>query len=192
MSTIQLGAWQPTYFNQNGELANVKVLEAWLRLMGIKARFTEVNSPYQTEQLDFLLVGDAGRAAISHFSTDLSRLGEQLKQSDKGPVALFLGKSFEATALQVFGIELSPTPRVSEFREFESNLGSVRGYLNSKLEAVPLTNRGRLFGSSLHGPILASSPLLRQRVLSLLAMNEMAMLSLGPAFAASERELGWL
>lgn len=188
---LRLGAWQPKYFNQNGELANIKVLITWLAFCGIRAEFVPLLTPRDSAEVDFVLVGDAGRAAIRNFNPELLIVAERVLESESKPTALFLGKAFESVSAQAFGLDLAAASRVSEFSEFDSEYGKVRGYLNSRLEPVGLVRFERLWGSSLHGPILASSPGLRLEILKRLGLGE-GEPGAPEGLAALERTLGWI
>lgn len=165
MKTLYLGAWQPEYFNQHGELANVKVLQFWLTLSNIDSEIVAVESLAQTKRVDLMLVGDASRAAIRHFQGELSEIAGYAAEVESAPRTLVLGKSFECVAERVLDEPLLPSERVSEVREFSTEHGIVRGYLNTKYEPVGIVSKRQLLGSSLHGPILASSPQLRELIL---------------------------
>lgn len=187
---LRLGAWQPQYFNQNGELANIKVLMTWLAFSGIRSKFVPLLAPQEAAKVDFVLVGDAGRAAIRHFKAELQMVSEKVSDSKTSATALYLGKAFESVAAEAFGLSLATAPRVSEFSEFDTEYGRVRGYLNSRLEPVGLVRRERLWGSSLHGPILASSSGLRATLLTQLGVHSED--ERAPAeLVALENVLGW-
>ena len=192
MSQIRIGAWQPRYFNQNGELANTVVIATWLKALGKDSSFTPIESEAGVTELDFLLIGDAGRAAIRQYQTQLVSLVRQLEQSDSGPLVLILGKSFEVVAEPIFGLRLEAIQRLSEFREYDSDLGILRGYLNTKLKPVPIASQGRLLGSSLHGPVLASSPNLRMHVVERMGVSAVSDATMGNDFERYERQLGWI
>lgn len=191
MRALRLGAWQPQFFNQNGECANLAVLSHWLSLAGIEVKIASIEERSQLASLDFLVVGDAGRAAVRQFGTELTALAVERAGSTSGPLAMFFGKSFELVAGTVVGEPLPEVERVSDFQALATEWGTVRGYLNSRLKPMGLLQAGRFLGTSLHGPVLASSPQLRAEILKALVGEEVKNGGGDVLVLELEEALGW-
>lgn len=144
-------SFEPEYFNQNGDQGNLEVLEH-----ATSQRFTRSLDP----SADLLIVGDASRAAMRRFSSELLALQPHVEaRLEQGRPTLLVGSSFEFYSENS---ELLPGllrgPRVSKFVKVNHAGSEVVGYRNSEVVDSELFVRGAFVGTLLFGPILAKNP----------------------------------
>jgi CobQ-like glutamine amidotransferase family enzyme len=171
----------PEYFNNNGDQGNIEILERQLSWRGLA--FT--TSSTQFESADFLLVGDASRAAMRHFETDVTEMVPVLQSRlAQGSPTLLVGSAFEFFCARVQGLPaLGSVARASEFRSVRVGEVEAFGYRNSQSDR-DLFISGAFVGTTLFGPVLAKSPELLALILESLGVQGQL-----PAGIASELDL---
>ena len=166
---ITLSTFRPDYFNQNGDQANLEVLGMQLLWRGLECQV--LDAPQQSA--DFLLIGDASRAAMRHFEAELLQLIPLITERlNDGLPTLLVGSAHEFFAGRVEGLPaLAKTARASEFREVKASGLTAFGYRNS--EAVEdLFISGAFVSTTLFGPVLAKSPELLEMMLTRIGASE--------------------
>lgn len=166
---ITLGTFKPQYFNQNGDQGNLESLGMQLMWRGIECQVSEKN----LEAADFLLVGDASRAAMRHFEEELVGLIPMLSERlADGLPTLLVGSAHEFFSGRLPGLpKLNRIARASEFREVAAGELRAFGYRNSEFDS-DLFTAGAFISTSLFGPVLAKSPALLELVLDRLGVKE--------------------
>jgi len=166
---ITLSSYRPEFFNQNGDQANLEVLGMQLMWRGIECEVS--NSDFDGS--DFFLIGDASRAAMREFKSDLELLTPLLsKRLQAGLPTLLVGSAHEFFAGKVDGLpQLSDAKRSSEFREIEHSGVKAFGYRNSEF-AEDLFISGAFVSTTLFGPVLAKSPELLDLILERLGVDQ--------------------
>lgn len=166
---IKLSSFQPEFFNNNGDQGNLEVLRSQLHWRGVNFSLLEQDF----RKTDFLLIGDASRAAMRHFDAELRELIPILEERlSKGSPTLLVGSTFEFYAGKIRGLPaLKTIARVSEFRSVEDSGLEAYGYRNSEADR-DLFVSGAFIGTTLYGPVLAKSPALLQIVLNALGVTE--------------------
>lgn len=161
---IKVFSFHPEYFNNNGDQGNLDAL----------AHFTKSELlPESIDNAEFVLFGDASRAAMRHYAEDLEALTPKLqKRLDAGEPTLLVGSCFEFFSDCLDGL---PKPvhveRVSEFRTAVSDGVSAKGYRNSTLESGDLFVNGSFIGTTLFGPVLVKNIALLERVANALNLK---------------------
>ncbi len=155
------------HFNNQGDQGNIEVLRMVLERQG------ETLVESGALDADFVLFGDASRAAMEHYEAELSSFVDQLhKRMVDGKPTLLVGSCYEYYLPLLSGIPFEKYERSSEFRKIESELGPIVGYRNSTIgELDILIDRG-FVGTTLFGPILAVNPVLLNRVLAEMNLGE--------------------
>lgn len=150
-------SFRAQYFNNNGDQGNLEALEHFS-----KERFHLVS----IEEADFVLFGDASRAAMREFETELERCVPVLEQRLSGGLAtLLVGSCYEFFASRLSGIpKLEYGQRVSEFREVEASGIRVMGYRNTEVLGQDFFIEGLFVGTTLFGPVLAKNLDLTKRI----------------------------
>lgn len=166
---ITLASFRPEFFNQNGDQANLEVLGMQLMWRGIECEVAHQNF----DSADFLLIGDASRAAIREFGAELELLIPTLsKRLESGLPTLLVGSAHEYFAGKVVGLPaLVRSARASEFREVSRSGLKAFGYRNSEV-IEDLVVSGAFVSTTLFGPVLAKSPDLLNLILSRLGVEE--------------------
>lgn len=144
-------SFEPEYFNQNGDQGNLEVLE-----YATSKKFLVTSNP----EADLMLIGDASRAAIRHFTPELTKLQPAIEARLKnGLPTLLVGSSYEFYASQSeFLPKLAKGHRVSKFVKVDYAGSRVVGYRNSEVLDSELLVRGGFVGTLLFGPLLAKNP----------------------------------
>lgn len=144
-------SFQPEYFNQNGDQANLEVLE-----YATGSRLTRIGDP----AADLLVVGDASRAAMRKFSSEMQALQPHIEERlELGRPTLLVGSSFEFYSDRSEMLPKLPRgPRVSKFVKVDHAGSEVVGYRNSEVVDSELFIRGAFVGTLLFGPLLAKNP----------------------------------
>jgi CobQ-like glutamine amidotransferase family enzyme len=138
----------PEHFSNNGDQGNIEVLSSQLK--AAKVEHAVVN---QIEKGDFVLFGDASRAAMRHYESELEGYRPQIRERFlKGFATLLVGSSYEFFAKDL-GLELRQVARKSEFVN-----GEYFGYRNTECDLEPVTRNGLFVATSLYGPFLAKNP----------------------------------
>ena len=154
---ISVFTFHPEHFNNNGDQGNIEVLASELAARGGGVTHTE-----DLGGADFVLVGDASRAAISHYRDGLEMIRERLvDRLGRGKPTLIVGSSYEFFA-DSLGFEVRRGERRSEFI-LESGFF---GYRNSDAELPTVFRNGLFVATSLFGPILAKNPQLLSEYLA--------------------------
>lgn len=145
---IQTFTFMPEHFNNNGDQGNIEVLSVELTAAKVAHTVTD-----QIENADFVLVGDASRAAMRQYKEQLEALRPMVRERySKGLGTLLVGSSYEYFASDL-GLELRQVARRSEFV-----FGEYFGYRNTEYDLEPVTRRGLFVATSLYGPFLAKNP----------------------------------
>ncbi|MEZ7995579.1 MAG: CobQ-like glutamine amidotransferase family enzyme [Aquiluna sp.] len=151
------------YFDNNGDQGNLSVLNYFLSQQSVL--FDEVTDP---DSADFVIVGDASRAALREYGIELLALAPALqKRHSAGLATLVIGSSYEFLASQVSWLETPKLgPITSEFRTVDTlDAGPIVGYRNSSLLNLDFVRNGDFIGTTLFGPILAKNPTLLDQML---------------------------
>jgi len=145
---IKTFAFMPEHFNNNGDQGNIEVLAA--ELSAAKATHKFIG---EIERADFVLFGDASRAAIRHYESELKVMRPLVRERfSKGLATLLVGSCYEFFAGDL-GLELRKVTRRSEFVA-----GEYFGYRNTEYDLAPVTRNGLFVATSLYGPFLAKNP----------------------------------
>ena len=166
---IRLASYRPEYFNQNGDQANLEVLGMQLMWRGIRCEVLDKDF----DEADFFLIGDASRAVMREFASELEILVPMLSERlEAGLPTLLVGSAHEFFAGKVAGLpELRKAERSSEFREVQASGFEAFGYRNSEVVG-DLFVSGSFLSTTLFGPVLAKSPQLLNLVLDRLGISD--------------------
>lgn len=157
---IRLAGFRPEFFNNNGDQGNLEVLEKQLAWRGISGVITP-----DLNEADFVLFGDASRAAMREFNSELEGQLDLLRSRlENNLPTLLIGSCHEFFAPKLGLTQLQKVARVSEFRELEADGVTVFGYRNTDAD-VDFVIRGFFASTTLFGPVLAKSPQLLDRML---------------------------
>lgn len=150
-------SFRSQYFNNNGDQGNLEALEHFSR-----STF-EIAS---IEGADFVLFGDASRAAMREFEAELEKCVPVLElRLSKGLPTLLVGSCYEFFARRISSMpNLEYGDRVSEFREVAAAGMRIKGYRNSEVYGNDLFISGLFVGTTLFGPVLAKNIELLQRM----------------------------
>lgn len=151
------------HFDNNGDQGNLGVLKFFLSQQSVS--FDEVS---ELASADFVLVGDASRAALREYGKELLDIAPALQARHvSGLPTLLIGSSYEFLASQVEWLETPRRGRVaSEFRTIVTDeAGPVLGYRNSSLVELDFVRSGDFIATTLFGPILAKNPTLLDQML---------------------------
>ncbi|PWL20464.1 MAG: hypothetical protein DCO81_02210 [Candidatus Aquiluna sp. XM-24bin5] len=145
---IKLFTFHPEHFDNNGDQGNIEVLRFELERAGVKHGKSKT-----VEAAEFVLIGDASRAAMRHYAEELRGLLPSVRnRMSAGHPTLLAGSSYEFFASEL-GLTAEKMPRKSEFVS-----GEYFGYRNTELD-LPIVHRKGLFvATSLFGPFLAKNP----------------------------------
>lgn len=148
---IKVFSFRPEYFNNNGDQGNLEALRHFLRVETVPTGFNEA---------DFVLIGDASRAAMREFEPELTELSSGLQERlNQGLPTLIVGSSYEFYAKLLQGVpRLTRGARASEFRTASSAGVKVKGYRNSEILDQDLFISGAFVMTSFFGPVLAKNP----------------------------------
>lgn len=145
---IKLYTFHPEHFNNNGDQGNIEVLAAELTGALVKFEFIE-----SVAEADFVLIGDASRAAMRHYTGELEDLRPAMRERfQSGRPTLVVGSSYEFFASEC-GLISRQVPRRSEFFD-----GDYFGYRNTDRDLPAVTRNGEFIATSLYGPFLAKNP----------------------------------
>ena len=141
--------FHPEHFNNNGDQGNLLVLE-----VEAKAAGAQLVPTTDIEGADFVLFGDASRAAMRHYGEELDSLAPALvSRYERGAATLVVGSCYERFAVDL-GIESKSMTRRSEFVSQDGFFG----YRNTELDLPIVTRNGNFVATSLYGPFLAKNP----------------------------------
>ena len=173
MTTVY--SFRPEYFNNNGDQGNLEALEHFTR-----TKF----APGEIATADWVLIGDASRAAMREFAYELEGLTEPIElRLEAGAPTLIVGSSYEFFCSRLNGMpKLTFGPRVSEFRTVEALGAQVKGYRNTEVRDDDLFVKGLFVGTTLFGPVLAKN----------LKLAEMFATGLGLEMSVSEEQKQWI
>lgn len=156
-------SFAPEHFNNNGDQGNIEVLRYFLTSQGVEFEQTDA-----IESADFVLIGDASRAAIAHYELELFELVPILQaRFDQGLPTLIVGSSYELLAGRIRGLEAQQLgPRFSGFASTELTPGiRVGGYKNSEMVGADIEMSGLFIATKYFGPVLAKNPELLDMIL---------------------------
>lgn len=169
---IKLYTFHPEHFNNNGDQGNIEVLAAELTAALVEFEFVE-----SVAEADFVLIGDASRAAMRHYTGELEALRPAMRERFQfGRPTLVVGSSYEFLASE-FGLISSQVHRRSEFFD-----GDYFGYRNTDKDLPAVTRNGEFIATSLYGPFLAKNPRSLTEILA----------SLGVQVELSAERLTWI
>lgn len=159
---ITFFTFHPEHFNNNGDQGNLLVLEVEANAAGAQlAPTTDI------EGADFVLFGDASRAAMRHYGEELDSLAPALvSRYERGDATLVVGSCYERFAVEL-GIESKSMTRRSEFVSQDGFFG----YRNTELDLPIVTRNGNFVATSLFGPFLAKNPEFLGQLLEGLGMD---------------------
>ena len=158
---ISTFSFMPEHFNNNGDQGNIEVLS-----IELKAAQVEHAAIDKIEKADFVLFGDASRAAMRHYESELEGYRPLIRERfSKGLATLLVGSSYEFFANDL-GLELRQVARKSEFVN-----GDYFGYRNTEYDLKPVTRNGLFVATSLYGPFLAKNPTYLSELLMGLGAN---------------------
>lgn len=171
---ISLVALFPNHLNLNGDLANIKVLQQRLAWRNVDCVVTFVDKGENVPAgADFILLGHGSEAAWADLQDDLHRITPELtKAFENGLPGLAVASGYERLFKLEDGVSLALDSRVVKRIERSSKfviaeLGENRalGYVNSDAELEPLIRLQNLFGTLLHGPVLAKNVWLAESII---------------------------
>jgi CobQ-like glutamine amidotransferase family enzyme len=174
---IRLLELYPDHLNLNGDRGNLRVLEQRLTWASLDVQsFTHrPGQPLSATAPQFVLLGHGSAAAWRVIYSDLNRIAPTLQQwLEGGTQLLAVSTGFAALhgLLPQLDSSVERVARVSKFEEAESQGIQVVGYKNSDLDLPSLFIDGNLFGTLLHGPILAKNESLADFVISKILESE--------------------
>lgn len=145
---IKLFTFHPEHFDNNGDQGNMEVLRFELERAGVKH-----TSSTSCDSADFVLIGDASRAAMRHYGEELrGQLPAVRNRMSAGLPTLLVGSSYEFLASEL-GLTAGKMTRKSEFVS-----GEYFGYRNTELDLPTVHRNGLFVATSLFGPFLAKNP----------------------------------
>jgi len=183
--TIRIGAFHHAALNLNGDLQNILVLAKRLNARGLSCEVIELNgSNFESEfarGLSLAFVGHGSEAAWAAIdSSDTNFESSLLALADAGVPILGVSSGFERLIqIGLTDLTLTKKERRSEFVQVEWNAMEIIGYLNSDLEAPLFYRRENIFGTLLHGPLLAKNPLLADYFIEMVTNSPMAQADAG-------------
>ena len=134
-------SFAPEHFDNNGDQGNIDVLRHFVERQG--SNLVEAVSPIDS---DFVIFGDASRAAMAHYESMLIDYVEILSQRlDRGSPTLLVGSCYEFFWPRLTGTTMTEAARSSEFRSIDTELGAVLGYRNSTLATEDIFIRDGFF-----------------------------------------------
>ena len=145
---ISLFSFMPEHFSNNGDQGNIEVLSTELNAARVEHAAID-----KIEKADFVMFGDASRAAMRHYESELEGYRPLIRERfSKGLATLLVGSTYEFFAKDL-GLELRQVARKSEFVN-----GDYFGYRNTEYDLEPVTRNGLFVATSLYGPFLAKNP----------------------------------
>lgn len=146
---IKVFSFQPEYFNNNGDQGNLLVLEWELAACG-----SEIELVSDIDSADFVLFGDASRAAMRHFEQELEQLRPAVAARWlSAKPTLVVGSCYEFFASEL-GLSLKRGTRYSGFVTANDDFG----YQNSDGDLPAVHANGGFIATNLFGPFLAKNP----------------------------------
>lgn len=166
---ISVMTFQAEHFNNNGDQGNLELIEK----LAARQRCSVTHlGPSQIANADFVLIGDASRAAIRFYEPGLRNLSEGLAlRRQNGRPTLLVGSSYEFFAKDLGLAEPNPVKRQSDFVVTEFAGEKVVGYQNSDNDLPVLQVEGSFIATKLYGPVLAINPNLLERISSGLGLE---------------------
>lgn len=158
---LQFVTFQPEHFNNNGDQGNIELLEFLAHSAGIPIHHS---GPSQISEADFVLIGDASRAAMRFYEPGLMAILEGLKlRLTSGRPTLLIGSAYEFFAPKLGIGEPNLVPRISDYVAIEFDGEKVFGYQNSDTDLPALYASGLFVATKLFGPVLGYNPALLTR-----------------------------
>lgn len=162
--TIRLGAFHHEALNLNGDLQNLLVLSRRLNLLGVSCEVVELNGAnfeFELAQgIDFALFGHGSAAAWASIDAqDPALESAVLALADARALILAVASGFErCVELGLLDLTIQRTDRISEFVKFEWQSHQLIGYQNSDSGLPIFIKHNNVYGTLLHGPLLAKNP----------------------------------
>lgn len=161
---LKIVSFTAEHFNNNGDQGNLEVIKFALDSIGVDY---DEQGPSQISSADFVLVGDASRAAIRFYQPGLEALVPALAERLKnGAPTLLVGSSYEFLAPLLGLGEPQIVERVSDFACVDYAGGQVVGYQNSDTDLPVFQITGCFVATKLFGPVLAKNPELLSIILA--------------------------
>jgi lipid II isoglutaminyl synthase (glutamine-hydrolysing) len=185
---IRLLELYPEHLNLNGDRGNLVVLQRRLEWAAIEVQVSSYRpgESLGSEAPDFVLLGHGSPAAWRQIYADLARIAPTLQSwIDGSTQMLAVSSGFAALHGLIRGLptEVNKVPRISKFEVAEFENGQVVGYKNSDLDLPTLERFGNLFGTVLHGPILAKNTQFTSDLIGLMLNGQTENLDLSPAIS---------
>jgi CobQ-like glutamine amidotransferase family enzyme len=169
---MRLVGYDAGNFNSNGDQGNLEIVASELRWRSLDFDLVSSTAPSELESADLLLFGGASRAVMRHHSQHLTALLPVLRaRASRLAPTIFIGSCFEFFSEPLFGLEVRPATRSSDYYLGEFGPSKVIGYLNTETELPPLAIDGRQIGSLLTGPLLLKNRWLLKDVLQWLGVT---------------------
>lgn len=173
---ISLIALFPNHLNLNGDLANLRVLQKRLAFRGVESQITVVEKhDVMPVEVDFILLGHGSEAAWADLEDDIKRLKTELVTAfQQGTPGLAVASGYERlfdfgqASLGLIAEPVARAERTSHFVLAELGDSQALGYVNSDASLPPLMRFENLFGTLLHGPILAKNAWLAELIIELI------------------------
>lgn len=170
---ISLVALYPNHLNLNGDLANIKVLQRRLSWRGVEStiRLVEKGKSIPSD-CDFILIGHGSEAAWNDIEEDFDQASTSIAELFTNDLpGLAVASGYERLARLQLGAPVAPgnglarTERVSKFALASIDGHQALGYINSDAALEPLVRYGNVFGTLLHGPVLAKNEWLAETLI---------------------------
>lgn len=171
---ISLVALFPSHLNLNGDVANIRVLQQRLSWRGVESVVTFVNKGEQIPVgADFILIGHGSEAAWEDLAQDLIALKPDLIEAfEQGMPGLAVATGYERlfdlapkACLALYAEPVLRTERISKFALADFGAHQALGYLNSDAKLPLVQKFENLFGTLLHGPVLAKNAWLAEIII---------------------------
>lgn len=166
---LEFVSFQAQHFNNNGDQGNIEILNFFAKMSGISIHNS---GPSQLAEADFVLIGDASRAAMRFYEPGLLALVDGLAERlTLGKPTLLVGSSYEFFSAKLGIGEPKPVPRISDFASVDLGDEIVVGYQNSDSDLPVLYSSGCFIATKLFGPVLAYNPGLLGKFLTELGID---------------------
>jgi len=171
---ISLVALFPNHLNLNGDLANIRVLQQRLAWRGVECVVTLVEKGDSIpKDTDFILIGHGSEAAWNDLEVAFGFIKTDLVNAfESGVSGLAVASGYERlydlsprASLALFPDPILRTERSSRFTLGELAGHQTLGYLNSDAKLPLLVQHQNLYGTLLHGPVLAKNEWLAESII---------------------------
>lgn len=166
---ITIGAFFGNEFNQNGDLANLEVIQrACVNAGSYVVAKPNLQDGQQLFDADYLVVGDGSKAHQRHRSSEITGLVEIVREREhEGKPTLLVGSSYEHLWGKLTGSEFEA--RKSRLSGFYSTLVEGHefwGYVNTQSSMPLLAQHGSTTGTAFFGPFLARNVYALEKLLA--------------------------